>query len=104
MASRVKLLEVTYHDDTETGDHRVGEVDFGISGGLYKFLERFGRKGKEEILSTLAFLICDVETRFKKLEEEQFYYSEESVIFDPMVGLHRRIKPENCIEEPSDES
>lgn len=53
MASRKELLEITYHDDDDTGMYGVGEVDFGIHGTLDNFLKSFGREGKDDIISTL---------------------------------------------------
>lgn len=69
MSQRKPLLEVTYHTDDDTGMYRIGEIDFGINGGLEKYLERYGYEGKKEIVSTLGYLIYEVENQFKKVNE-----------------------------------
>lgn len=57
MAQRKKLLEVTYHYDTDTGMYRVGEIDFGIvSSELEDYIRQYGIKGRDEIVNTLSFL------------------------------------------------
>ena len=67
MASTKNLLNVEYHDDDDTGMYRVGEVDFGIYGTLDDYLKSFGSKGKNDIISTLGFLIYEVERRFREM-------------------------------------
>ena len=71
MASKHNLLEVSYHSDTDTGIHRVGEIDFGICGTLEEFLIRYGAKGKDEILSTLSFLAWAVQDRYNKIYKDR---------------------------------
>lgn len=61
MAQRKKLLEVNYHYDSDTGIYKIGEVDFGIHGGLLEdYLKRYGLKGRNEIVKTLGYLIHKV--------------------------------------------
>lgn len=61
MSKRKELLSVSYHTDTETGNERVGEIDFGISGTVKEYLKEYGLKGKDEIIKTLAYLMYYVE-------------------------------------------
>ena len=61
MASRKQLLEITYHDDDDTGMYQVGEIDFGICGILDDYLKRYGYAGKKDIIDTLGYLIYEVE-------------------------------------------
>ncbi len=70
MSETRTLLTVEYHTDTETGIHSVGEVDFGIHGMVDKFLELYGREGKDDIVKTLAYLIYAVESRFSSIVSE----------------------------------
>ncbi len=69
MASRKELLRIEYHYDDDTGMYKVGEIDFGITCELDKYLKVYGRKGKEEIVKTLAYMIYEIETRLRKQEE-----------------------------------
>ena len=60
------LLEIGYHEDNDTGIYRIGEVDFGVfSGILDEYLKIYGAEGKKEITLMLAYLIFEVENRFK---------------------------------------
>ena len=61
MAQRKNLLSIEYHYDTDTGMYSVGEIDFGISGELDIYLEKYGRKGMAEILKTMCHLIWHVQ-------------------------------------------
>lgn len=70
MAQRSNLLMVDYHTDCETGMYDIGEVDYGISGTLDGFLKRYGRKGKDDVIKTLAFLIHRVEKAYSKIRKE----------------------------------
>jgi hypothetical protein len=65
MSQRKPLLEIEYHSDDETGMYKVGEIDFGINGGLDEYLEHYGYEGKKEIVATLGYLIYEVENRFR---------------------------------------
>ena len=60
------LLEVSYHDDDDTGMYSMGEVDFGIFGTLDDYLRSFGYAGKKDLVDTLAYLIYEVEKRFRQ--------------------------------------
>ena len=66
MASSKQLLEVTYHDDDDTGMYHIGEIDFGIAGILDEYLEHYGYAGKKDIIDTLAYLIYEVERMFRE--------------------------------------
>ena len=66
MSQRENLLSVEYHSDDDTGMYQVGEIDFGISGLLDEYLDDYGYKGKKEIVDTLAYLIYEVEKRFRE--------------------------------------
>lgn len=61
MSQRKNLLEVSYHSDDEAGMYEVGEIDFGISGELDDYLERYGQKGMDNILKALAHLTWHVQ-------------------------------------------
>jgi len=65
------LLTIDYHSDTETGDVKVGEVDFGICGELDNYLEHYGIEGKNEIVKMLAFLIYEIERKFREQPSEK---------------------------------
>lgn len=64
MAQRKNLLTVDYHYDDETGMYRVGEIDFGVSGNLEKYIERYGYEGVKNILATLGHLAYEVKKTF----------------------------------------
>lgn len=69
MASTTELINIIFHHDTETGDHRVGEVDFTFNDGrLNDFIARYG---KDELVKTLAYFIYEVEKRFREQEPEE---------------------------------
>ena len=68
MASTQKLLEVNFYDDTETGDHAIGEIDFGINGAIDKYIEQYG---SDEIIKTLAYLIYWVEKKHREILEKR---------------------------------
>ena len=76
MASEKTLLEVTYHDDDDTGMYKVGEVDFGIHGTLDEFIERYGREGAKDIILTLSYLIYEIEKRLRDKSEEEMSANE----------------------------
>ena len=57
MSQRKQLLEITYHNDDDTGMYEVGEVDFGICDEFDEYCKNYGRKGVKDILSTLNHLI-----------------------------------------------
>ena len=71
MSQKRTLLEVKYHSDDDTGMYRVGEIDFGIWGTLDEYLKRYGRKGKEDIVGTLGYLIYEVERKFREIPRPQ---------------------------------
>jgi len=70
MATRAKLLDVTYHTDDETGLYRVGEVDFGVNARLQDYLRRYGIKGRDDILTTLAYLTHTVWEVWQRVDGE----------------------------------
>ena len=70
MAGTRDLLKIDYHTDDDTGTYAVGEVDFGIYGTLDEYLKRYGLKGRDDIIGTLAYLIHDVHARFKDIKNE----------------------------------
>jgi hypothetical protein len=69
MASRTKLLEVTYHHDDETGMYEIGELDFGVYATLEPYIEQYGYAGTKEIIATLGHLIWEVKETYYKLSE-----------------------------------
>ena len=72
MASRTELMSVEYHHDTDTETYHVGEVDYGIVAGELKYyLEKYGLKGRDEILVTLTFLAHYVIDVFNDLEKPE---------------------------------
>lgn len=70
MASRTRLIEVTYHDDDDTGMYKIGEIDFGICGTLEDYLESFGYEGKKDIIKTLSYLIYEVENIWRSMPQK----------------------------------
>ena len=71
MASRKTLFELTYHDDDDTGMYQVGEIDFGITCELEKYIKRYGHKGKNEILAMLGYLAYEVQDTYNKNSKEE---------------------------------
>jgi len=67
MASRKNLLNIDYHYDDETGIYSIGELDFGISGNLSSYLQRYGFTGKQNILAMLGYLAWKVEDTFQQI-------------------------------------
>ncbi len=64
------LLAVTEVIDDETGNYRIGEIDYSITIGLLdNYFARYGNEGKKEIIQILAFLIYYVEDRFRGLKQ-----------------------------------
>lgn len=62
MPRRETLLTIEQITDCETGDYRVGELDFGIKvGPVTQYLERYGYQGKRELLAMLGHLAYHVE-------------------------------------------
>ena len=61
MAQRKNLISLDYHYDTDTGLYEIGEIDFGISGELDRYLEVYGRKGMDDILKTMCHLIWHIQ-------------------------------------------
>jgi hypothetical protein len=70
MSQTVKLLEVDYHTDDDTGMYVIGEVDFGIS-DIESYLRSFGIHGRDQILITLSYLAYEVQRTFLRLQDEQ---------------------------------
>ncbi len=56
------LYEVTDHD---CGNYRIGEVDWGIRGSLDNYLERYGEKGRDELVLALGHLITIVNQQYR---------------------------------------
>lgn len=42
MATRKKILEITYHSDDDTGMYEIGEVDCGLGEDLTRYLKNYG--------------------------------------------------------------
>lgn len=61
MSQRTNLITISYHHDTDTGMYRIGEIDFGISGELDNYLEKYGRKGIDDILKTMSHLVWHIQ-------------------------------------------
>ena len=70
MSQRKSLLTIDYHTDDDTGMYDIGEIDFGIR-DLSGYLERYGSKGKDDIIRKLSHLIYRVEDRFQDIHQEQ---------------------------------
>ena len=60
MSSKKILLDISYHDDDDTGMYRIGEIDFGVHGILEKYIKEYGNAGVNDILTTLAHLAWEV--------------------------------------------
>lgn len=61
MSKRKELITLEYHSDDDTGMYHVGEIDFGISGELDDYLERYGQKGMDSILKIMSHLIWHIQ-------------------------------------------
>ena len=61
MAQRKNLITLDYHYDTDTGIYEIGEIDFGVNGELDNYLEKYGRKGMDNILKTMCHLIWHIQ-------------------------------------------
>ena len=70
MSQRKALLEVTYHSDDDSGTYHIGEIDFGINGGLENYLRKYGYEGKKNIVGALGYLIYEVERQFRTVNNE----------------------------------
>ena len=57
------LLQVTEVIDDNTGIWHVGEIEFGISANLNKYLSKYGEEGRDKILEVLDYLKWAVEKR-----------------------------------------
>jgi hypothetical protein len=70
MSAKTKTLlsveEVTDHD---CGNYYIGEIDFRIYGGLESYLRSYGRKGRDELVRTLGYLIYRVEDTWRKMPD-----------------------------------
>jgi len=72
MPKRETLLTLEKVTDCETGDYRVGEIDFGIKvGALEDYLMRYGYEGKREIMNMMSYLIYEIERRYRDLPNSQ---------------------------------
>lgn len=71
MSATKPLIKVEYHSDDDTGMYHIGEIDFGINGGLDDYLRHYGLKGKQDIISTMGYLIYEVERRFRETQQSQ---------------------------------
>ena len=64
------LLTVNHVIDKETGPSVPGEVGHGIYiGNLEPYLDQYGRAGKDRIISSLGYLIYEIERRFQEQRE-----------------------------------
>ena len=79
MSQRKPLLEIEYHSDDDTGMYQIGEIDFGINGGLDDYLRNYGLKGKQDIICTMAYLIYEVERRFREMKPSPMSESSSSL-------------------------
>jgi hypothetical protein len=71
MSQRKYLLSIDYHTDDETGMYEIGEIDFGISGNLYEYINQYGLQGKDNIIKMLATLIFQVEAIYRESNPQQ---------------------------------
>ncbi len=67
MASRTTLIDISYHDDDDTGMYEIGEIDFGIHGTLDKYLQNYGYKGKNDLINKMSYLMYEIERRFREM-------------------------------------
>ena len=70
MSEHKELLSVSYHSDDDTGMHHIGEIDFGVNARLQSYIEYYGSKGMEEILSTLGHLAWEVKNTFYEIQNK----------------------------------
>ena len=70
MSNKKTLIEITYHTDDDTGTYEVGEIDYGIKSWLLdSYLINYKYQGKNEIIRILAYLIYNIENRYRELDE-----------------------------------
>ena len=75
MAKTEVLFTLEVVTDTDTGDYRIGEIDFGIRHTAYEYVERNGYKGLEAIYGgtqTVLYLLR------QRLEREWAKYNHAS--------------------------
>lgn len=58
-----KLLEIAVVTDDETGNYRVGELDFGFNKNLEEYIKRGGRTAINELCNTFEQCVSEA-TRF----------------------------------------
>lgn len=68
-ATRKPLFSISYVTDHDCGNYHVGEIDWGIHGTLRQYLKQYGKEGKNDIVSTLSFLICEVVRESNMIEQ-----------------------------------
>lgn len=68
-----KLFEIKYVTDHDCGNYHIGEIDFGIYGTLREYLKQYGRKGKDDIVQKLAFLIYETEREFRSIDDIELF-------------------------------
>ena len=73
MTETKELITVKTVTNTETGDHVVGEIDFGISGNLRIYLKKYGIKGRDNIVKTLSFLNHMVYKTFDEVISDRIF-------------------------------
>lgn len=63
------LIKITEVIDDDTGNWRIGEIEFAITSGfLEEYLKRYGEKGKKEIIDMFEYLKSKVEEYFEKVK------------------------------------
>ena len=75
-ASRKELITVSYVTDHDCGNYRIGEIDFGVSGVLRRYLELFGADGKKELTAALSYLIYKVEREYRSIDQIETWAKE----------------------------
>ena len=62
------LLTVDCHYDDETGIYHIGELDFGVSGLLSDYIEKYGSDGRDAILAMLGYLAWKVQETYLEIK------------------------------------
>ena len=70
MAMRKNLLTVDYHYDDDSGMYQIGELDFGVSGLLSDYIEKYGIKGRDDILAMLGYLAWEVQETYLEVNRK----------------------------------
>ena len=70
MSERKELGSISYHSDDDTGMYHIGEIDGGFNGNLKHYLESFGTKGRDELLTQFGYMSYLVQKTYLEVNAE----------------------------------